>query len=122
MGYKLCWGNRGVVKHFFGFVTAKDISRSLNDVHGGDQFDSLRFVINDFREAQEVDYSELDVEYIAALDKAAFLTNPLIKVAIVTVDRRVREMAAQYVNSPLNAYPTRIFDNMVDAEVWAKER
>lgn len=120
MGYKPSWEKSGVVKHFFGVVTGHDISDSQNDVHGGDRFDSLRFVINDFMDVQAVDMSELDVEYIAALDKAAFLSNPLIRVAIVTTNTIVREMSEQYVNSPMNVYPTKIFDNMVDAERWAK--
>lgn len=120
MGYRLYWEKRGAVKHFSGVVTGDDISRSLNDVHGSDQFDSLRFVINDFRDVQEIDFADLDIDYIAALDKAAFVTNPLIKLAIVAADPRIREIAAQYANSPLNAYPTRLFDNMADAELWAK--
>ena len=120
MGFKLHWERRGVVKHFSGVVTGNDIANSLNDVHGGDEFDPLHFVINDFREVKDIDFSGLDIEYIAALDKAAFITNPSIKVAIVTADPRILDIAAQYANSPLNVYPTRLFDNMVAAELWAK--
>lgn len=120
MGYRLDWESRGVVKHFSGVVTGKDISRSLNEVHGSDQFDVLRFSINDFTQVDEIDFADFDVEYIAALDKAAFLTNPFIRVAIVALDPRVKAIAQQYANSPLNAYPTQLFDNLADALHWAK--
>jgi hypothetical protein len=120
MGYKLHWEHRGVVKQFSGLVTGSDIAGSVHDVHSAREFDALRFVINDFLDTQAVDFSDLDIEFIAAVDKAAFMTNSKIKVAVVALDPQIQAIALEYANSPLNAYPTRLFDNMADAELWAK--
>jgi len=118
MGYRLHWEKRGVIKEYFGKVTGSDIKQSQEDVHSNREFDHLRFVINDFLAVQETDFSDLDIDYIAALDSAAALTNRDIKVAIVATDLGIIEAARNYAESPLNTYPTKLFTALTDARAW----
>ena len=118
MGYRLHWEKRGVIKEFFGLLSGGDILQSQIDVHGSAEFDRLRFVINDFLNVQEIDFGDLDIEYVAALDKAAASTNRDIKVAIVATDQSIIEAARRYAESQLNSYPTRLFSDMISARAW----
>jgi len=118
MGYEIIWEPRGVVKRFFGEVTSDDMLKSVADSEGDSRFDELRFVINDFLDITAVSSSHHDVEEIAAIDSIAAVTNPRIKVAIVTTSPVVKEMAEGYINSPLNHYPTKIFQTLAEGRQW----
>lgn len=120
MGYRLHWESRGVVKEFFGTVTGACIMHSLADVHGSPEFDTLRFVVNDFSAVTAFDLSDFDPEYVAALDGAASMTNKRINVAIVATAPAIIEAAEQYARTPLNTYPTKLFTDMASARTWAE--
>ncbi len=118
MGYEIIWEPRGVVKRFFCEVTSQDMLQSVAETEGDSRFDELRFVINDFLEITGLSSSHHDVEEVAAIDSIAAITNPRIKVAIVTTSPVVKEMGEGYINSPLNHYPTKIFQTLEDARNW----
>ena len=118
MGYEITWETRGACKRFFGHVTGAELMRSVEEIESDPRFDSVRYVVNDFLAVESFSVSEENVLTISAIDGAASITNPNIKVAIVATDDRVRAMAELYANSPLNTYPTRIFTNMDAARDW----
>ena len=118
MSYEIVWEPRGVVKRFFGQLTSNDMMLSVAETEGDARFDDLRFVINDFLGVSDVMSSHRDVEEIAAIDSIAAMTNPRIRVAIVTTLPIVVEMAEGYINSPLNKYPTKMFQTLEDARTW----
>ena len=118
MAYELHWQVRGVVKRYFGTVTAKDIVESVIDVERSPRFDSIRYVINDFLGAEALDATGLDIEELAAIDRGAFATNPNIRIAVVTRRADVAGLATQYAESPVNVYPTRVFASLQDAQAW----
>ncbi len=118
MSYKLSWKVRGVIKHFSGHLTDKQLMQSVIDVEGDSRFDSLRYVINDFREVISVSVDNTVVEEIAAIDMSAAKTNPNIRIAIVATSPEIITASEQYAYSPFNAYPTRIFSSMEEANSW----
>ena len=118
MGYEIIWEKRGVVKRFLGEVTSQDMLQSVVETEGDARFDDLRFVINDFLDISGVSSSHHVVEEISAIDSIAAITNPRIKVAVVATFPAVIEMAESYINSPLNHYPTKIFQTLTDARQW----
>ena len=120
MSYALRWEPRGVVKVFYGRVTEGELWDSVRAVHGDFRFDSLRWVINDFLEANEVTISRAIPDEIAAVDAAAARTNPRVRVAFVAANPVLRKLAEQYVNSTLNSYPSRVFATMSEARDWAQ--
>lgn len=118
MSYEIIWETRGVVKRFFGDVTSHDMLQSVVETEGAPQFDDLRFVINDFLGITGVSSSLQDVEEVAAIDSIAAITNSRIKVAVVATSSVIIELAESYIRSPLNQYPTKIFQTLAEARQW----
>jgi hypothetical protein len=58
------------------------------------------------------------VDEIAAIDQAAALVNPKIRVAVVATAPEIIAAASQYADSPMNIYLTRIFSTPADARAW----
>lgn len=92
--------------------------QSVIDTESDPRFDDLRFVINDFLDVQNISISSDDVEYISAVDRAAAVTNSNIRIAVVANRPEIIALADQYANSPMNAYPTRVFATLAEARAW----
>ncbi len=118
MGYELIWEPRGVLKRFYGPVTDTDIAGSVARVHGDRRFDTLRYVINDFRDGTGHRVPLDAVEEIAAIDDVASISNPHIRVALVAATPDFIELAKQYAGATLKLYPTRIFSSLDEARNW----
>ena len=118
MSYEILWEPRGTVKRFYGHVTDGQLMQSVIDIEGDHRFDTLRYVINDFLAVASFAVSAANVRVIAAIDAAAALTNPNIKVAIVATDAQVHELAAVYASAPTKPYPTAIFPDIAAARNW----
>ncbi|MDP3515347.1 MAG: hypothetical protein Q8S20_21600 [Sulfuritalea sp.] len=118
MGYELIWEPHGVIKRFVGEVTDADISASIVVTHGDERFDSLRYIINDFLGGTERSVPPAAIEEIVAIEHAASISNPRIRIALVAADADFVEMADQYAGSALKAYPTRIFSSLDEARTW----
>ena len=118
MSYEIIWQPHGVVKRFFGHVTERDMVQSVIDTESDARFDSLRFVINDFRGVTGCSAGQSEVEEIVIIDKGASLTNPDIRIAVVASLPEIVALATQYAESPMNAYSTRIFASMEEAGAW----
>ena len=91
---------------------------SVADIEGDPRFDDLRYVINDFLEVVSFSVTEENVLAISAIDAAAAITNPNIKIAVVAIDQQVRALAELYAASPWNAYPTKVFADIAAARAW----
>lgn len=122
MGFELQWERYGVVKRYFGDVTADELVQPVLLTHADARFDELRYVINDCLDVASVrvdgDATKDVVEEIAIHDKGASATNPRIRVAIVATEPSLVALAKAYIASPLNTFPTRIFATMRDARAW----
>lgn len=118
VGYEILWEPRGTVKRFYGHVTDAQLMQSVIDIEGDHRFDTLRYVINDFLEVASFDVSAANVRIIAAIDAAAALTNPNIKVAIVATDAQVHALAEVYASAPTKPYPTAVFATTAAARNW----
>ena len=118
MAFEIAWEPRGVCKRYFGYVTDEELLQSLIKVESDHRFDTLRFVINDFLEVESFAVTEDNVLLIAAIDKAASLTNPNIGIAIVATDMQIQALAKLYATSSLNVYPTEIFPSVAEARAW----
>jgi hypothetical protein len=97
MGYEIFWEPKGVVKRFFGQVTNDDMMQAVVKTEGDRRFDALRYVINDCLAIEKLSLTADEVDNICP---------------------EMTRMALQYANSPLNAYPTRIFPTLAEARFW----
>jgi len=87
--------------------------------YGDPIFDKMHYIIADFLDADQFDITEEQVEEIAALDRAAAMSNPRMKVAIVASEKHIQQLAALYVDSSQGSqWKSKIFDNLEDARQW----
>jgi len=118
MSYEIIWEPHGVIKRFSGQLTDQDLVQSVIDTEGNMAFDGLRYVINDFLAIDACSASASDVEEISILDKGASMSNPRIRIAVVTTSPEVVVLTEHYAKSPLCAYPIRIFRSLAEARTW----
>jgi hypothetical protein len=118
MAIEIDWEPRGFVRRFRGFVTGAELMQSVAAVGGDPRFDDLRYVINDCRAVEGFDVTAEKIRLVAALDGAAARTNPRVRIAVVTTDERILDLAAMYAASPLAPYPTRCFPSLEEARTW----
>ena len=126
MSYEILWKPNGVIKRYFSHVTNGELLRTVMETESDHRFDTLRYVINDFLGCNEYSVDEtVDetiVEDISVLDWGAAKTNQNIKIAVVTAAPEIIAIATEYANSPINAYPTRIFPILTEARAWLEKQ
>lgn len=121
MGFEIVWQSpNALIKRHFGHVTGSEILAAIVRIEADSRFDTLRYVINDFSECTGVSVSATEMEEIAAIDHAAALTNPHIRIAIVATLPEVVAQSRAYVNDPLTTYKVCVFSSMAEAASWLK--
>lgn len=118
MAVEILWETRGAYKRFHDHVTDRELIDSVLEIEGDPRFDSMRYTINDFLGVTSFSVLEQTVRIVSAIDGAAALTNPDIRIAIVATDAQIKALAELYATSPLTAYPTRIFPHVAAARDW----
>lgn len=118
MPYEIVWEPKGVYRRYFGRSDGAELTQSILDVEGDQRFDELRYVINDMLDSDEILLSSNTMTEISAVDGAAELSNPNIRIAIVADKPAILAVAHAYATAGLHTYPTRIFSNLADARAW----
>ncbi len=111
---------RGIYVELTGVVDSNDLCSLDSIIHSSSDFYRLKYVIINCLDAEDFTLSESDVKMSAAKDKAASLTNPYIKIVVVTENPRIFETINLYNNyrggHPWNA---SVRTNIADARNWA---
>ncbi len=122
MGFEIIWQSpNGLIKRHFGHVTGSEIFAAVVRIEADSRFDTLRYVINDFSECTSISVAPGEIEEIAAIDHAASMSNPNIRIAIIATQPEVIAQGKAYANDPLTNYKTRVFSSIDEAEPWLKE-
>lgn len=119
MPHTLDWeGPFGVLKQFSGFVTVAEFLDSAAELHEDPRFDQLHYVINDYSAVTGFDVGEKPVEELAALNIGASLSNPKLRIALVTTDERIKALIGLFTSPDLRSFPTRVFATLPEARAW----
>ena len=119
MSYENIWEKNGVYRKYHNGINGKQLIQASEDVLGHELFDSIRYVINDILDVTEHDVKTSDIITIAAMNRAAALTNPHIKVAIVASMPTVKVLASLYGDlMSQSSYPSKIFTSLDEARIW----
>jgi len=119
MPYEITWERRGVYRRYFGRLTDAEFIGAVVEVEGSPRFYDIRYAILDFLEMEEfVVRNESFLEETAALNFAAAMSNPNIKVAVVAVSPVVLRLAEQYKAHALRPYTTEVFSTLAEARTW----
>jgi hypothetical protein len=118
MAYQILWQHHGVIKRHFGDVSGQDIVGAILDVESSPNFDTLRWVINDFLDCTSLTLNDSAFETIVAQDIGAHFVNPNIRIAIVATKPEVITLSQRYTDETADGYVTRIFSGMAEARAW----
>jgi hypothetical protein len=120
VAYEMFWEARGLYRRYYGRVTDAELMESTVITEASPQFDELRYTILDALEVQELIVSNPSfIAELAAIDSAAALTNPHIKVAVVTQSPEIGRLVELYKADPLCPFPTQVFGTLAEARKWA---
>ncbi|MEJ2534225.1 MAG: hypothetical protein P8008_01805, partial [Gammaproteobacteria bacterium] len=92
------------------------------DVEGNPRFNLLCYVINDLLEVVEHDLSPRNIEVLAAVDRAAALSNPNLKIAVVSTMPEVQDMYSPYTEIKADIpFFCEQFTRIDEARKWVEE-
>ena len=119
MPYTTEWEQHGVYWRYWGTVSGKELIDSNLDIYGDERFDAMKYQIVDFLQIDAFQVTRDDMLKIAAYDRAAALSNPRVKVAVVAKITAIKFLTALYdaenIKSP---WETRMFDSVEQARSW----
>lgn len=118
MPFEIVWEPLGVYKRYWGVVTVSEFIDSSAKLHGDRRFDSIRYVINDYLGVESHEVSEVAIAGITAISVEGQATNANIRIALVTSDSRIKELAWQFSSRTLASYPTQLFSTVTEARGW----
>lgn len=96
MPYRLDWEGNGVYCTFSGRVTGHELRECNNEIYGDEKFDDIRYQLLDMLNVTELAIKDEDVIMVVACDKAAALTNPAVKCALVAEDENIHALSRIY--------------------------
>jgi len=119
MPYLHLWERHGVVKRFTGFVSGTEFVESAQEIAADERFESLRFIINDFLSAEGHGIDASALENIAVIRFGSMLTNPNIRVLVVTTHTEFTVLAEAAKAPALDgSHEARAFPTMALAREW----
>ena len=121
MPFERTWEEKGIYFKPYGVATGKDIEKLTIDIYGDHRFDDIRYAILNFLYIGDFIMSDEELESVAAQDMAAAITNPYIKIAVVTNDPRVEDVANRF-NNMFGGHPwkTSCHENLEEARKWCQ--
>ena len=78
---ELIWELNGVVRKITGSATADDLDASAKQIQSDSRLDTLKYIIHDFCDADEISVSETDIQFMAARACISLRKNPRVKIA-----------------------------------------
>lgn len=121
MSLEIIWENDGVIRRFYGNVTANDLVRSIEAIHTDIRFSALRFSINDFNAVTSIDVTKAVIANAALRTIGDSKSNDCILVAIVATDPQVLELTNFYASPSYLPYPAKTFATISEAREWISE-
>lgn len=124
MAFKLIWEPRGVYWEYSGNVTGNEVVEASTLIYGDQRFDDIRYKLVNFLNADSIHINDDEVSMIAFQHKAASITNPRIKTAIVTnpnialTDDNAAKLEMFILNLTKSSWEVKAFDNLEQANLW----
>ena len=124
MPCELIWEADRVTARFEGVVSTREFLGGALSVNADCRFDALRYIINDFTAiaGHELDLAQVS-EDLAVAAVGAMMTNPKIRVVIVTTDAALIALD-ELLHSPAFACPheSYVFPTLASAHAWLREQ
>ena len=118
MPYKLDWEQNGVYWKYYGKVSGKEIIEASTSIYGDPRFDTLKYKLVDFLDAETIKMDKDEVALIAYQHRSAERSNPYVQNAIVikpSGNEMANNFAAFFRDS---SWEVQIFQNLDEANNW----
>jgi hypothetical protein len=104
-------------------MSAGDFIHSAEEIAAHPSFDDLRFIINDYTGVEGNDVDADAIELIAAIRFGSSLTNPDVRVLVVSADPSLLDLVKAVGQPPLEgSNETVAFPSMQLAKAWILEQ
>lgn len=123
MPYETTWSEAGIEWRFFGHVTPDETREADRIFYGDPRSDYASYQLIDLRDVTILDYPFEEQKLSAAIDGAASITMPGVRVAFIVPDGRFDEALNTYMEQ-LNAtaWKARSFTDPIEARNWCERR
>lgn len=119
MPYQNSWEGNGLYRLFTGTISGQEIIQSNLELHGDARFYDIEFIVNDFTQITEFQFSEMELTSVVALDNVATMSKHTLKIAIVATHEALLKWISEYCKlMEESPYQCKIFDNLDDAFAW----
>jgi hypothetical protein len=116
MGHEVVWEEDGLHRRFWGELRACEYAQVQAAAYSDLRFDGLHYILVDFLGVTEFIATNSEAEEILASTVGSFLSNPKVRVAVVTRDEKLTVVLDQLGN--LSPYPVRLFRSLDEARTW----
>lgn len=121
MAYLHQWKNSGLYREFSGRVSGEEVLESNLKLQGDPRFDTIKYIINDFLLVSDIEINIDEIKRIAAIDKAASLSNSKLKIAMIVKWESLLVWVHMYIESMKgSSYQYKVFDGFQEAEIWCE--
>ena len=93
MPYESSWSESIVVKRFWGFVTAPEFIKSVEQVAADDRYDELHFIVNDLIDMEGFSVHAADIDYVTAIHFGGVQSNHHLCIVLITTDDMLLKLA-----------------------------
>jgi hypothetical protein len=125
MTYRLKWEEDGVFNIFSGNVTQNDVFDAQSKAHSNARFDSVKYIVSDFLDIEDMSMTHEILEFVSARDYGASRSNQNIKHALVAEDGPARDLVEAYIQTLQKLdvpWDVRQFYSMDPARMWASSK
>lgn len=119
MPYSIHWESNGVYKKYSGLVTGQEFFGAVKLVNSQPNFESFRYVINDFLDCTEFEASPSDQEDAVAAAIGARASNTRLVAAFVATKKEIIAAVQSMAEQTKDSLPVCIFSNLAEARRWA---
>lgn len=119
MPYTISWPNPTSVEVVYsGLTSDTEVQQAVTAIQEAAAFDTLRRVLHDFTQVLGCTHCDRTLLEIDASAVGPSLTNPNVKIAIVTERQDVIDMVRMYQGLRDTGYPMDIFPTVAAAKAW----
>ncbi|WP_375202007.1 hypothetical protein [Hyphococcus sp.] len=123
MPFETSWSDRGIHWRYYGDVTAAETRHADAEFYGDARSDRAIYQLIDLREVTRLDFPLHDQELTAAIDGAASISTPLVRVAFIVPDDRFDAALKVYLELiNQTSWSARTFTDRQAAEDWCERR
>ena len=119
MPYRIVTEPRGVYKKYTGHVTGQQFLEAVQQVNASSDFETFRYVINDFTECDAFDLSAGMADEAVAAAIGAQASNPTFVAAFVARDEGILKSLASMAQIAQAYLRVAVFESLTEARQWA---